>query len=88
LTFLRILLQWKLDYDIGTRNYFGSANPPNKELRDDFVCMHYHGMGRHLFIDVDVVEPVSPAITGGARSSAEHAGVAAALRAQKPEEAQ
>ena len=45
--------------------------------------MHYHGMGRHLFIDVAVTEPASPAMTGGARSSAEHAGVAADLRAQK-----
>jgi hypothetical protein len=40
-------------------------------------------MGRHLFIDVAVVELASPAMTGGARSSAEHAGVAAALRVQK-----
>ena len=64
----------------------------NKELLADLVCMHYHGMGRHLFIDVAVASPASPAstastastvMTGGARSSAEHAGVAAALRAQK-----
>ena len=40
-------------------------------------------MRRHLFIDVAVVEPASPAMTGGARSSAEHARVAANLRAQK-----
>ena len=47
--------------------------------------------GRHLFIDVAVcvwlvgglVEPASPAMTSGARLSAEHAGVAADLRAQK-----
>jgi hypothetical protein len=68
---------------VGMWNYFGSANPPNKELRADHVCMHYHGMGRHPFINVAVVEPASPAMTGGARSSAEHAGVTAALRAQK-----
>jgi hypothetical protein len=36
--------------------------------------LSYHGMGRHLFIDVAVVEPASPAMTGGACSSAEHAG--------------
>ena len=53
---------------VGTRNYLSSANPPNKELRADLVCMHYHGMGRHLFIDVAVVEPTSPAMTGGWRS--------------------
>jgi len=45
-------------------------------------------MGRHLFIDVAVAEPASPAMTGGAHSSAEHAGVAAALRAHCAEEAQ
>ena len=61
------------------------ANPPNKELRADLVCMHYYGMERHLFIDMAVAEPASPAMTGGARSSAEHAGVAADLRAQKKE---
>ena len=60
---------------VGTRNYFGSANPPNKELRVDLTCMYYHGIGRHLFIDVAVVEPASPAMTGGARSSADACSV-------------
>ena len=36
-----------------------------------------------VFIDVAVAEPASPAMTGGARSAAVHAEVAAALRAQK-----
>ena len=56
---------WVTTRAVGTRNYFGSANPPNKELWADLVCMHYHGMGPHLFIGVAVAEPASPAMTGG-----------------------
>ena len=70
---------------VGTQTYFGSANPPNKELRADLscACTTMGWDGTCSFIDVAVVEPASPAMMGGARSSAEHAGVAAALRAQK-----
>ena len=30
---------------VGTRNYFGSANPPGIVLRADLVCMHYGTTG-------------------------------------------
>ena len=53
---------------VGTRDYFGSANPPLKKLRADIVCMHYYGMGRHLFVDVAVTEPATQQMVGGARS--------------------
>ena len=68
---------------VGTRDYFGSANPPLKKLRADIVCMHYYGMGRHLFVDVAVTEPATQRMVGGARSSATEAGVAAEVRTQK-----
>ena len=60
----------------------GSANPPLKKLRADIVCMHYHGMGRHLFVDVAVTEPAMLQMVNGARSSATEAGVAAEALAQ------
>ena len=68
---------------VGTRDYFGSANPPLNKLRADIICMHYYGMGRHLFVDVAVTEPATQQMVGGARSSATEAGVAAEARAQK-----
>jgi hypothetical protein len=34
---------------VGAHDYFGSANLPLKKLRAEIVCMHYYGMGRHLF---------------------------------------
>ena len=40
------------------------------KLRADLVCMHYSGMGRHLFIDVAVTEPATVTMTRGVRSAA------------------
>ena len=68
---------------VGTKDYFGSANPPDKKLRADLVCMHYSGMGRHLFIDVAVTEPATETMTRGVRSAATVTGYAAERRAER-----
>ena len=53
----------------------------NKYKKADVVMAHYHGPGRHLFLDCAITDPVAGAALAADPSSAEASGVAASLRA-------
>ena len=68
---------------VGKRDYFGSAVPPGKRLYPDIIMPVYEGVGRHVFVDVAVVEPATVAFTPHGGGAADEAGYAAKLRAAR-----